>query len=88
MHYGLQGLATDVVSVTSKALAKNDSDFQDVMMAETGRTSELTMLRRSLRCTLPFKSIFCCCSGPLAPHVHKSHVHHSKSAQGSGNHHG
>ncbi|KAG2134881.1 uncharacterized protein EDB93DRAFT_835296 [Suillus bovinus] len=50
-HYGLQGRATNVVPVTSEALAKKYANFQDGMVAkifwgESDRTSEPEILRR------------------------------------------
>ncbi|KAG2361198.1 hypothetical protein BDR07DRAFT_1410360 [Suillus spraguei] len=50
-HYGLQGRATNVVPVTSEALAKKYGDFQDGMVAkifwgEASRTSEPEILKK------------------------------------------
>ncbi|KAG1766866.1 hypothetical protein EV702DRAFT_785943 [Suillus placidus] len=50
-HYGLQGRATNVVPVTSAALAKKYGNFQDGMVAkifwgEADRTSEPEILKR------------------------------------------
>ncbi|KAG2338117.1 hypothetical protein BDR05DRAFT_969566 [Suillus weaverae] len=50
-HYGLQGWATNVVPVTSEALAKKYNNLPDGMVAkiflgEANRTSELEILKR------------------------------------------
>ncbi|KAG2068458.1 hypothetical protein BDR04DRAFT_1079342 [Suillus decipiens] len=50
-HYGLQGRATNVVPVTSKALAQKYGNFQDGMVAkifwgEASRTSEPEILKK------------------------------------------
>ncbi|KAG1727040.1 hypothetical protein EDB19DRAFT_1914396 [Suillus lakei] len=86
-HYGLQGRATNVVPVTSEALAKKYDNLPDGMVAkifwgEVGHTSEPEILKKvrgdrqgARYCKRPYSP------AALVPQVHESYVRHPRSAR-------